>query len=176
MRPPRAALVPLIAVLVLAGCGTHAVAPKTWVATVCQALTPWQAQIGQLTTQAQAAMAKATTPAETKTNLTRLLSGAEQASEAARAKLVAAGVPDVKGGAVIAAEFTKSLSGVRDAYGKARRAIEALDPAIGASAFYDRVVAIWDTLNQEYSRTAVDTGKLSSTPLRQAFDEVPECR
>ncbi|HEX6500415.1 MAG TPA: hypothetical protein VF054_15500 [Micromonosporaceae bacterium] len=176
MRPPRAALVPLIVVLALAGCGTHAVAPKSWVASVCRALTPWQQQIAQLTSQAQAAMAKATTPAETKTNLVRLLSGAEQASETARAKLAAAGVPDVQGGAVIAAEFTRSLAAVRDAYGKARRAVEALDPAMEASAFYDKVVAIWDTLNQEYSRSAVDTGKLSSTELRQAFDEVPECR
>ena len=33
-----------------------------------------------------------------------------------------------------------------------------------------------ETLNKEYDASALDTGKLSSDELKQAFDEVPECR
>ena len=33
-----------------------------------------------------------------------------------------------------------------------------------------------DTLNKEYDASALDTSRLDSEELKQAFDEVPECR
>ena len=69
----------------------------------------------------------------------------------------------------------ESLAGARNAYGRARVAVEAAavdDP----SAFYAEVEATMKTLNEEYGRSALDTTKMHSVELRQAFDEVPECR
>jgi hypothetical protein len=174
MRSPRAALAVLAALVSLAaGCGGGRPAPRVWAAAVCKALSPWRAQIGDLTSSTQQQMTARTTPAQAKENLVRLLGGAEAASETARASVAGAGVPDVDGGDRVAGGFVTSLSAVRDAYGKARRTIEGLDTG---PAFYDGVGAAVSTLNQEYSASALDTSTLSSPELREAFDEVPECR
>ena len=42
--------------------------------------------------------------------------------------------------------------------------------------FYDGVRAAVETLNKEYDASALDTSKLNSEELKEAFDEVPECR
>ena len=47
---------------------------------------------------------------------------------------------------------------------------EAID-----TAFYAGVKTTMDTLNQDYARAGVDTGKLASADLRKDFDEVPAC-
>ncbi|MBO4207853.1 hypothetical protein [Micromonospora echinofusca] len=180
MRTCRAAtagkLTVVLATLVLAvsGCGAGP-SPRAWAASVCEALAPWRAEISKLTTYTQQQMTAQTTPAQAKENLVRLFAGAEQASETARQRVEDAGVPDVEQGAAVSKGFRTSLGKVRDAYGKARRTIEALDTG-PASTFYDGVKAAVDTLNREYDASALDTSKLRSTELQQAFDEVPECR
>ncbi|HEY8534136.1 MAG TPA: hypothetical protein VIL44_09765 [Micromonospora sp.] len=146
-----------------------------WAASVCSALTPWRAEIRELTSSTQQQMTAKTTPAQAKENLIRLLSGAEAASEEARRRVEAAGVPDVAGGDAVAEGIIASLAAVRDAYGNAKRGIERLD-ADRAGAFYDGVEAVLETLNAEYKRSALDTGSLNSPELQRAFDEVPECR
>ncbi|MCI4063823.1 hypothetical protein MRQ36_14995 [Micromonospora sp. R77] len=160
-------------VLVVAGCGGPS--PRAWASSVCQALTPWRAEINKLTSSTQQQMTAQTTPAQAKENLVRLFAGAEQASETARRKVEEAGVPETDHGAEISAGFRGSLSKVRDAYGRARATIEGLDTG-QAGPFYDGVRAAVDTLNKEYDASALDTGKLNSKELKQAFDEVPECR
>ncbi|GAB3160349.1 hypothetical protein GCM10027290_66230 [Micromonospora sonneratiae] len=161
-------------VLLVGACGGGPTA-RVWAASVCDALAPWRAEISDLTSSTQQQMTAKTTPAQAKENLVRLLGGAEEASETARQKVADAGVPDVEQGAVVSRSFVASLSAVRDAYAKAKRSIEALSTG-EAGAFYDGVKAVVDTLNQEYSASAVDTSKLNSPELEQAFDEVPECR
>jgi hypothetical protein len=176
--PPRVPRALLAFALLLGGCGVSGpprVAPRVWAARVCQALGPWRTGIGTLTREAQQQMQRATTPEQTRTNLVRLLGGAERASETARARVMAAGVPDVDRGDRIRDRFAASLAAVRDAYGRARRSIESMDTS-DARAFYDNVVAAWQHLTDEYARTGLDTGGLSSAELRQAFDDVPECR
>jgi predicted lipid-binding transport protein (Tim44 family) len=146
-----------------------------WAATVCEALAPWRAEISNLTRSTQEQMTAQTTPAQAQENLVRLLSGAEQASETARKKIAEAGVPDVPEGDTVSRGFLTSLTAVRDAYGKARTAVQGL--GIGqAETFYDGVAAAVDTLNKEYDASGLDTSKLNSPELKQAFDEVPECR
>ena len=105
----------------------------------------------------------------------RLFGGAESASEKARAGVERAGVPDVDQGEQVAAGFIAALSGMRDAYGRARAGIEALSTTSQAT-FYEQVGAVVDKLDQEYERSSLDTSKLDSRELKQAFDEVPECR
>jgi hypothetical protein len=174
MRTPRA-LVPLLVLgLALSACRGDP-APAAWAASVCETLTPWRAEIGSLTDRAQKQMDAATTPAQVKENLVRLLSRAEAASDAARARVAGSGVPDVDGGEAVAREFEASLAAVRDAYGRARVAIERLSTG-DDRAFYDGVVAAMATLTEEYSRSALDTTTLSSAELKRAFAEVPECR
>lgn len=174
MRTPRA-LVPLLLLgLVLAACGNRP-APAAWAASVCAALTPWRAEISSLTERTQRQMEAATTPAQAKENLVRLLEGAEAASEAARARVAAAGVPDVDNGEEISRSFVKSLTIARNAYHRARVAIEGA-AVEDASTFYAGVEATMNTLNEEYASSALDTTKVHSVELRQAFDEVPECR
>lgn len=174
MRSPRAgAALAVVLVAALAACGGGRPAPRAWAAQVCEALAPWRAEIGALTSSTQQQMTAQTTPAQAKENLVRLLGGAESASETARAGVADAGVPDVDGGDEVAGGFVASLSAVRDAYGKARRTIEGLDTG---PAFYDGVGAAVETLNREYEASALDTTALDSPELRQAFDEVPECR
>jgi hypothetical protein len=160
--------------LVLGACASGPTA-QAWAATVCRALGPWRADINSLTSGTQQQMTAQTTPAQAKENLVRLLGGAEQATEAARGKIEAAGVPDVERGEAVAAGFLRSLTSVRDAYGRARTSIAAL-PTGQPTVFYDRVKATMDTLNAEYAASALDTSGLDSRELQRAFDEVPECR
>ncbi|WP_203714411.1 hypothetical protein [Asanoa siamensis] len=173
MRTPRAVLPAVLLVLALAGCGAGRPAPQIWAADVCDALSPWRDEIDSLASGTQQQMTAKTTPAQAKENLVRLLGGAEQASEDARALVEKAGVPDVDEGTAVADGFVGSLAGVRDAYGKAKRTIDGLDTG---PAFYDSVQVAVETLNKEYDASALDTSKLDSPELTRAFDEVPECR
>ena len=89
----RALVALVLAAVVLTGCGGGGVPHRTWVTSVCQALTPWRDRITALNGQAATQMKSATTPAQTRANLLSLLDGARQATEDARARVAAAGVP-----------------------------------------------------------------------------------
>lgn len=149
--------------------------PRVWAASVCEALTPWRAEISKLTSSTQQQMTAQTTPAQAKENLVRLFAGAERASETARREVEEAGVPETEHGEEVAAGFRTSLAKVRDAYGRARGTIAGLETG-QPTEFYDGVRAAVDTLNKEYDASALDTSKLNSEELKEAFDEVPECR
>ncbi|MDQ7910525.1 hypothetical protein RB614_39120 [Phytohabitans sp. ZYX-F-186] len=176
MRTPRAVLVALTTAfaLLVGGCGAGP-APRAWAANVCTALTPWRTEISTLASRTQQQMTAKTTPAQAKENLVRLLGGAESASETARSKVEKAGVPDVDGGEDVAKGFVRSLTSMRDAYGRARQSIEGLDAGL-ADPFYDGVESVMSKLTTEYNQSALDTSSLASEELRVAFDEVPECR
>jgi hypothetical protein len=176
MRSARALplLFLLVAAVTLGGC-SGAPDSRAWAVSVCTALGPWRAEIGTLTTRTQQQMTAATTPAHAKENLMRLFAGAQEASEKARMGVKQAGVPDVKGGKQIADSFMASLSAMRDAYGRAKTGIQALDTS-SAKTFYTQVATVVDTLSADYARSQLDTSKLDSKELSQAFDEVPECR
>ncbi|HEY3011076.1 MAG TPA: hypothetical protein VGJ63_23890 [Micromonosporaceae bacterium] len=173
MRTPRALFVLLLLGVGLGGCADGP-APNMWAASVCEALAPWRAEIAGLTARTQQQMTAKTTPAQAKENLVRLFAGAEAASEMARAKVARAGVPDATNGERVAHGFVTSLTAARDAYGRAKTAIEGLNTA-QAKAFYDGVSGVLVTLNEEYARSALDTSNLDSPELKRAFDEVPEC-
>ncbi|RKR89786.1 hypothetical protein BDK92_4143 [Micromonospora pisi] len=176
-RAPAAGILPVVLctlVMLIGGCGGGPPAPA-WAASVCDALDPWRVEIDTLTSSAQQQMTAQTTPAQAKENLVRMMAGAEQASEAARRGVVEAGVPDVSRGEVVSEGFVTSLTQVRDAYGRAKRSIEALDTG-QSGPFYDGVKAAVDTLNKEYDASELDTSKLNSPELKRAFAEVPECR
>jgi hypothetical protein len=160
------------------GCGSDGagdVAPKRWAQQVCTALTPWRAEIADLTTKAQEQLQSAKTASQTKTNIVDLLAGAETASEKARAGISVAGVPDVSGGNKVAQQFTASLSKARDAYGNAKRSVEAL-PTADAKAFYTSVGSAFAVLKEEYEQSAIDPRHVGPKDLQKAFNEVPECR
>jgi hypothetical protein len=146
-----------------------------WAASVCTVLGPWRSEIGTLATRTQQQMTAATTPGQAKENLMRLFGGAQEASEKARAGVEKAGVPDADNGKQVAESFISSLSAMRDAYGRAKTGIEAVAIA-PAKSFYTQVGVVVDTLQKEYSASELDTSKLNSEELSQAFDEVPECR
>jgi len=176
MRPARPLLVVLLFALVpsVAAC-SGAPGPRVWAASVCTALTPWRSEIGSLTSRAQQQITVNTTPGQAKENLSRLFAGAQAASEKARAGVVQAGVPDVHDGKQIADGFTGALAGLRDAYGRAATGIEGLAIA-PAKTFYTQVEKVVTQLNTEYAASSLDTSKLNSPELKEAFDEVPECR
>ncbi len=171
----------LLFVLVSAGtggCGSDGsgdVAPKRWAQSVCTALTPWRAEIADLTTKAQQQLQAAKTATQTKNNIVDLLSGAETASEKARLGISGAGVPDVSGGDKVAQQFTASLSKARDAYGNAKRSVQAL-PTGDAKAFYTSVGSAFAVLKEEYEQSAIDPKHVGQKDLQKAFNEVPECR
>jgi hypothetical protein len=157
------------------GAGAQAGAkPASWAKSVCTALSPWRTRLTALTDSTQAQLTSATTPAQAKQNLVGLLSGAETASETARRQVADAGTPAVDRGAEIAARFVASLQAARDAYAHARSAVAGLDEGNGP-AFYSAVASVFEKLQNEYAASALDTDKLSSAPLRTAFNEVPEC-
>ncbi len=170
----RAPVLLALSALVLTGCGDAGVPHRTWVTGVCQALAPWRNRITTLNGQAAEQMKTAKTPAQTRDDLLRLLDGARQATEDARAKVAAAGVPDVTDGSAIAQRFVAALAAARDAYASARHGIETL-PDRDETAFYAGVKTTMDTLNKDYARAGVDTGRLASADLRKDFDEVPAC-
>lgn len=165
----------VVLALTAAACGGGGVAPREWASRVCQALGPWTEEIGSLTDDTQAQMTQAQTPKQAKEAIVALLGGAEQASEDARKGVEIAGIPDVENGEKIAKQFADALTGARDSYRKARTAVEKLSVK-DADDFYDGVVTVMDRLNTDYSQTGVDTEKLSSEELQEAFDESPDCR
>ncbi|KXK59590.1 hypothetical protein E1091_07295 [Micromonospora fluostatini] len=164
----------LATLLALAGCASGP-APRAWAASVCEALAPWRAEISKLTSSTQQQMTAQTTPAQAKENLVRLFAGAAEASETARRKVAEAGVPRADQGEEVSTGFRASLGKVRDAYGRARDTIDGLSTS-EPEAFYEGVRSAVATLNEEYDASALDTSRLHSTELKQAFDEVPECR
>jgi hypothetical protein len=160
------------------GCGSDGagdVAPKRWAQSVCTALAPWRAEIADLTTKAQQQLQSAKTATQTKTNIVDLLTGAETASEKARLGVSGAGVPDVSGGTKVAQQFTASLSKARDAYGNAKRSVQAL-PTADAKVFYTSVGSAFAVLKEEYEQSAIDPRHVGQKDLQKAFSEVPECR
>ncbi|GAA3347398.1 hypothetical protein GCM10020358_61990 [Amorphoplanes nipponensis] len=176
MRTARTApLLLVLSLLVTLGGCSGGPAPRAWAATVCTVLAPWRTEIGTLATRTQQQMTAETTPAQAKENLTRLFGGAESASEKARAGVEKAGVPDVEQGKKVADSFAASLGAMRDAYGRARSGIAALATS-PSKDFYAKVGSVVDTLNVEYQQSELDTSRLDSEELKQAFDEAPECR
>jgi hypothetical protein len=176
MRPARPLLVLLLVALAapLGACASSHGA-SAWATSVCKTLAPWRAEIGSLTTRTQQQMTTRTTPGQAKENLMTLFGGARDASEKARAGVAEAGVPDVDGGKKIADSFVASLAAVRDAYGRARTGIGAL-AIVPVEGFYTQVGKVVDRLNQDYQASSLDTSDLRSKELKEAFDEVPECR
>jgi hypothetical protein len=167
-----------VVVLTLTGCGDDDrgdIAPEAWAGQVCQALTPWRSEIDALMVRAQQRMDSAKGPEQAKTGLVELLTGAEAASEQARARVEAAGEPDAGNGRKVAAEFTDSLRRTRDAYGKAKTTVAAL-PTKQSKPFYDSVSAAFGQLSTEYAAGGLDLEKVNSPELRKAFDEVPACQ
>jgi hypothetical protein len=175
----RPAVAVLFVTVLLSACSTDAGAgtpsgPDAWAKSVCLALNPWRTQIADLTKQAQQQMGSAKTPDQTKTNLVTLLSGAQRSSEDARRKVADAGVPQVPEGPRIAERFTTSLAKARDAYGRARVTVDALQTG-DPKRFYDGVHAAFAKLGDEYAASAIDTSDIGSTELQRAFDETAEC-
>jgi len=167
---------PVLAVLVLlAGCGSDGVPAKTWATHVCQALKPWSGTITKLTRQTQTQMQKVSTPDAAKVTLIDLLDSETKATDKARDRLLAAGVPDVDDGKKIADQFTDALTSARNSYRTARDAIRKL-PTTDAKTFYHGVRDAIDTLNTQYDAGALDTTQVHSEPLQKAFDEVPQCQ
>lgn len=161
--------------VIVGGCGAAAVPPDDWAKSVCSALTPWRAAVASLTERAQREITETSTPAQTKQSLTTLLTGAEAASERARKRVVAAGVPDVPEGSDAAAKFVTALSRARDAYGKTKTTVTGLD-AGEAKPFYDAIEAAFAKLKEEYAASALDIDTVGPARLTRAFDEVAECR
>ncbi|GIJ47391.1 hypothetical protein Val02_42770 [Virgisporangium aliadipatigenens] len=149
--------------------------PEAWAGAVCAALTPWRTRITDLTSQAQQQMNAARTAEQAKTGLVGLLGGAESASEEARGKIVAAGVPDASNGRQVATEFADALRRTRDAYANAKGSVTAL-PTADAKGFYAEVQKAFGQLDKEYKAAAVDPTKVDSAELKKAFDAVPACR
>lgn len=168
-----APLVALAALALLGGCAGGP-PPRVWAASVCSALTPWRAELDSLTKKAQEQADAAPNSAQAKENLIRLFDGAQKSTEAARAKVEAAGVPDVDDGDKIAKSFVSTLAAVRDAYGHAKDGVTGLT-AGDSKTFSDGVATVLTTLNSEYAKSAIDVTQLDSVELRKAFDEVPEC-
>ncbi|MFC7529481.1 hypothetical protein [Actinoplanes sp. GCM10030250] len=167
------AFVPVLAVP-LSGCSAQP-GPQAWAASVCTALSPWRSEIDTLTSRTQQQMSSRTTPGQAKENLSRLFDGAASASEEARVEVERAGIPDVTNGDAIAHGFTGSLAGIRDAYGTARSGIQAL-ATTPAKNFYTEVGKVVERLTTDYEKSSLDTTKLESVELRQAFDSLPECQ
>jgi len=177
----RVLLVALLALLTVA-CGHDGdddsaergdVAAATWAERVCGALSPWRGEIDALMARAQQRMDGAATAEQAKSGLLELLGGAEQASEQARARVAAAGVPDAADGKRAAAEFTDTLRRTRDAYGKAKETVTGL-PTVDQKAFYDAVGAAFGQLDKDYGEVNLD--RVNSPELQKAFDEVAACK
>ena len=172
----------LVAILALcaAACGDQGnrndrgdVAAATWAERVCGALGPWRGEIDALMARAQQRMDGAANAEQAKTGLLELLGGAETASEQARAKVAAAGLPDATNGKQTAGEFTDTLRRTRDAYGKAKATVQGL-PTVDQKAFYDAVGAAFGQLDKDYGEVNLD--RVNSPELQKAFDEVAACK
>jgi hypothetical protein len=171
----RRLLTVALTVVLVAGCSRSSLSPDVWVATVCNTLASWRATITELNQRAAATMTRVTTIEETRRTLVGLVSDARDATEAARAAVEAAGVPDVSGGETVARAFERSLASTRDAYEAAAKSLRDL-PGGDGTAFYDGVVDIMERLRRRYEQASEDLSVLDSPELRAAFERAPECR
>ncbi|ADD40213.1 hypothetical protein [Stackebrandtia nassauensis] len=162
----------LVAALALSGCGSQ-VDAEEWAADVCAALEPWKTGIEDLTAEANAAMDPESSPTQAKKDLLKLLAGAADISEDARAGIEAAGVPDIADGERMAKRFTESLAATRDAYRTAHDRIEKLDA--GKGDFYDEVAAAMKQLAKDYDAVP-QVAELDSEELKNAFEAVKQCQ
>ena len=69
----------------------------------------------------------------------------------------------------VSANTTKLFESLQHSYDEAL----ALNPS---KDFYTKVGSVVETLNADYKRSELDTSRLDSQELKQAFDESPECR
>ena len=164
----------LAVVLVVAGC-SHGPSAQQWTTSVCGALAPWRTALTDLNSRAADQMAQTTTVEQTRQNLIDLVTDARDATETARAAVVAAGVPDVDGGAEVAQSFADSLARTRDAYAQAETDLRALS-GDDEKTFYDGVVAVLDRLTTAYQQAGDSLSTLNSPKLQAAFDSAPECQ
>ncbi len=159
----------------LAGCSEPRPSADVWVASVCGALAPWRAAITDLNQSAGMQITQTSTVEQTRANLVDLVADSREATEAARAAVAAAGLPDVPGGEEVARRFEEVLVKTRDAYAAAESDLLAL-PGDDETAFYDGVIAVMGRLSDEYERAGAELSNLDSPELRAAFDRAPECR
>lgn len=163
-----------------AGCGApdkpkgH-VAPQSWASSVCMAVNPWSTTINDAVGKAQKAISPKAKPAVTKKQLRSLFGTGAAASESARKKVVAAGIPDVADGKKAASQFIAALSGARDAFGQAKRRVAALSTE-NSTDFYNRVSVIGGQLNRDAKASAAKISPSSFSDLSKDFDSAPGCQ
>jgi len=175
----RRAVVAVLAVAVLGGCGeskppSNRVAAKTWAKSVCGALKPWTAEIQTLQARAQQKITAKSNAAQTKTELITLFGGMEKSTSTVMTEVAKAGVPDVTDGDKIADQFVQVLTGARDSFATGRDEVEKLG-TVDQKAFYDGVVTAGTAMSQRYGQSAEAFGEIKSPELDKALDEVPEC-
>jgi plasmid replication initiation protein len=142
---------------------------------VCLTVKPWSTQIDASVTQARTKITSASDPAQTKTELVALFTGAERTSRDAIAKVRKAGVPDADNGAAVASQFTAALTAAQDNFGRAAAGVRAL-PTTDRAAFYAGVVKVGDQLSKDNNASSQRLADVRSKDLEKAFADVSECR
>jgi hypothetical protein len=161
------------------GCGGGAeeeqVPASVWARSVCAAVVPWTAEVERLQGEARRRISAKSDVEQSKAELVRLFGAMELASDSAVQRVKGAGVPEVRDGGRIAAQFVRALVAARDSFGAGMSAVQRL-PTVDEAAFHDGVVAAGHTMSRENGTASQAFASVSSPELDDAFAEIPECR
>jgi hypothetical protein len=170
----RGALALLIVLTLCAGCGSSGpakVSPKTYVRSVCSAISPLERDV--VTRSSALNDTTATDATQAKKTLQGFLDAVEQDSEHAVSRLRSAGTPDISNGKAVAATIVKAFTEVRDALRAAATKSKSL-PTDSANSFKTAAQALGASVKGSLNN--IDASGLSNPVLEKAAANEPACQ
>jgi hypothetical protein len=170
----RLALGTLVAVAVLAGCGSSdssKVSASHYVASVCSAISPLEKDVVNRSSALNNTTAANAT--EAKKTLQGFLTAVEQDSDNALSKIQSAGTPDISGGKTVAGTIVKAFTEMRDAMRVALTKSKSL-PTDSPASFKTAAQALGASVKGALND--IDSSGLTNRDLEKAAAGQPACK
>lgn len=172
----KLAVAALAATLLLAACGdssSRAVAPESYMQSVCSALGPWESAVRTRST-ALTPPAGAAAP-QRKQNVQAFLAAVIADTSTAIDRLRQAGSPNVAGGSRLAANLVGAFEQLRAAYTRAAQQAANL-PTSSVSALQKAVAGISTTIDTSLSNISTRLSALGTPQFKAAAGKAPACK
>jgi hypothetical protein len=162
---------------VLAGCGSSSssssVSPATYVKAICNAVGPFERDVQKRSSALN--LASISSPAQGKTALQGFLNAVVSDTDAAIAKLKAAGTPDVNNGQKISAALVGAFTRLRVALHSAASKAGSL-PTDSPTAFKTAAQGLGTSVQSSMTTIGSSLQGLSSSDLEKAAAKEPACK
>jgi hypothetical protein len=167
-------LAALLAMIVLAGCGSSGTNPNVYVKSVCTALITWRDTVQNAGAALQAAATKAhVSLADGKQSYQAFVASLLRATTAAQKTLKAAGVPDVDNGQQVSAALNGAFGGAQKALATAASQA-TLIPTTTPGAYATAAATITGEIRSALSHMSAISPR-QNAQLRRAANKQPAC-